>query len=610
MGLSGKALVSTVPPQPEPEQEQEQPQSSKLLTLPTILTLGRVAAVPLLVATFYLDGWQGTVATTTIFIAASVTDWLDGYIARKMNLKSSFGAFLDPVADKLMVAATLVLLCTRPLDVGLFAQAPWLLPIPAIAIIGREITMSAVREWAASQDSKLLEAVAVNNLGKWKTATQMTALAILLATRDSSCHQLMGFSVFSRVSRFSSSREKKNNNLAYNNIFFIFQESQTGKSGFQKLLEPQLPQLPGIAPYRVVLGNVKDKLERSRRRLELLLEDVACDYDPLDYYETADQLLEPLLLCYESLQSYGSGVLADGRLADLIRRVATFGMVLMKLDLRQESGRHADTLDAITTYLDMGTYSEWDEEKKLDFLTRELKGKRPLVPVSIEVPADVKEVLDTFQIAAELGSDSLGAYVISMASSASDVLAVELLQKDARLAATGELGRACPGGTLRVVPLFETVKDLREAGSVIRKLLSIDWYHEHVIKNHNGHQEVMVGYSDSGKDAGRFTAAWELYKAQEDVVAACNDYGIKVTLFHGRGGSIGRGGGPTYLAIQSQPPGSVMGTLRSTEQGEMVEAKFGLPQIAVRQLEIYTTAVLLATLRPPLPPSCGWIHRI
>ncbi|KAI5435651.1 Phosphoenolpyruvate carboxylase 4, variant 2, partial [Lathyrus oleraceus] len=318
------------------------------------------------------------------------------------------------------------------------------------------------------------------------------------------------------------------------------------------------PQLPGIAPYRVVLGNVKDKLERSRRRLELLLEDVACDYDPLDYYETADQLLEPLLLCYESLQSYGSGVLADGRLADLIRRVATFGMVLMKLDLRQESGRHADTLDAITTYLDMGTYSEWDEEKKLDFLTRELKGKRPLVPVSIEVPTDVKEVLDTFQIAAELGSDSLGAYVISMASSASDVLAVELLQKDARLAATGELGRACPGGTLRVVPLFETVKDLREAGSVIRKLLSIEWYHEHVIKNHNGHQEVMVGYSDSGKDAGRFTAAWELYKAQEDVVAACNDYGIKVTLFHGRGGSIGRGGGPTYLAIQSQPPGSVM----------------------------------------------------
>ncbi|OMO90176.1 Pyruvate/Phosphoenolpyruvate kinase [Corchorus capsularis] len=382
----------------------------------------------------------------------------------------------------------------------------------------------------------------------------------------------------------------------------LYAESQIGRSSFHKLLEPSSSLRPGIAPYRIVLGDVKEKLMKTRRRLELLLEDLPCEYDPWDYYETTDQLLEPLLLCYESLQSCGAGILADGRLADLIRRVATFGMVLMKLDLRQESGRHAETLDAITGYLDMGTYSEWDEEKKLEFLTKELKGKRPLVPPTIQVAPDVKEVLDTFRVAAELGSDSLGAYVISMASNASDVLAVELLQKDARLAVSGELGRPCPGGTLRVVPLFETVKDLRGAGSVIRKLLSIDWYREHIIKNHNGHQEVMVGYSDSGKDAGRFTAAWELYKAQEDVVAACNEFGIKVTLFHGRGGSIGRGGGPTYLAIQSQPPGSVMGTLRSTEQGEMVQAKFGLPQTAIRQLEIYTTAVLLATLRPPQPP--------
>ncbi|KAJ6356963.1 hypothetical protein OIU78_004959 [Salix suchowensis] len=349
------------------------------------------------------------------------------------------------------------------------------------------------------------------------------------------------------------------------------------------------------------------KLMKARRRLELLLEDLPCEYESWDYYETTDQLLEPLLLCYESLQSCGAGVLADGRLVDLIRRVTTFGMVLMKLDLRQESGRHSEALDAITKYLDMGSYSEWDEEKKLEFLTRELKSKRPLVPPTIQVAPDVKEVLDTFRVAAELGSDSLGAYVISMASNASDVLAVELLQKDARLAVSGELGRPCPGGTLRVVPLFETVKDLRGAGSVIRKLLSIDWYSEHIVKNHNGHQEVMVGYSDSGKDAGRFTAAWELYKAQEDVAAACKDHKVKVTLFHGRGGSIGRGGGPTYLAIQSQPPGSVMGTLRSTEQGEMVQAKFGLPHSAVRQLEIYTTAVLLATLKPPeLPREEKW----
>uniref|UniRef100_A0A0D9UVX5 phosphoenolpyruvate carboxylase n=1 Tax=Leersia perrieri TaxID=77586 RepID=A0A0D9UVX5_9ORYZ len=364
----------------------------------------------------------------------------------------------------------------------------------------------------------------------------------------------------------------------------MFSESQTGRSSFRKLLEPSISERPGITPYRVVLGDVKEKLMRTRRRLELLLEDLPCDHDTSEYYETSNQLLEPLLLCYQSLQSCGSSVLADGRLADLIRRVATFGMVLMKLDVRQESGRHTEALDAVTSYLDIGVYSEWDEEKKLDFLTRELKGKRPLVPPYIEVTPDVQEVLDTFRVAAELGSDSLGAYVISMASNASDVLAVELLQKDARLTVSGDLGRPCPAGTLRVVPLFETVKDLREAGSAIRKLLSIDWYREHIIKNHNGHQEVMVGYSDSGKDAGRFTAAWELYKAQEDVVAACNEFGIKVTLFHGRGGSIG-------------------------QQGEMVQAKFGLPQTSVRQLEIYTTAVLLATLRPPQPPrDAKWRH--
>ncbi|XP_018513658.2 CDP-diacylglycerol--glycerol-3-phosphate 3-phosphatidyltransferase 1, chloroplastic-like [Brassica rapa] len=160
--------------------------SSRVLTLPTVLTLCRVAAVPLLVATFYVDGWWGATATTSIFVAAAVTDWLDGYLARKMKLGSAFGAFWDPVADKLMVAATLILLCTKPIHVSVLGPVPWLLTVPSIAIIGREITMSAVREWAASQNGKLLEAVAVNNLGKWKTATQMTALTILLASRDSS----------------------------------------------------------------------------------------------------------------------------------------------------------------------------------------------------------------------------------------------------------------------------------------------------------------------------------------------------------------------------------------------------------------------------------------
>ncbi|RRT49107.1 hypothetical protein B296_00035944 [Ensete ventricosum] len=162
----------------------QQSGTPKLLTLPTVLTIGRVAAVPLLVSTFYMDGWWATTATTGIFLLAAITDWLDGYIARKMRLGTAFGAFLDPVADKLMVSATLVLLCTKPLKCAVFGDVPWLLAAPSITIIGREITMSSVREWAASQNGRALEAVAVNSFGKWKTATQMTALTVLLASRD------------------------------------------------------------------------------------------------------------------------------------------------------------------------------------------------------------------------------------------------------------------------------------------------------------------------------------------------------------------------------------------------------------------------------------------
>eukprot|EP00245_Coleochaete_scutata_P002535 TRINITY_DN13429_c0_g1_i2.p1 TRINITY_DN13429_c0_g1~~TRINITY_DN13429_c0_g1_i2.p1 ORF type:complete len:1088 (+),score=218.89 TRINITY_DN13429_c0_g1_i2:195-3458(+) len=376
-------------------------------------------------------------------------------------------------------------------------------------------------------------------------------------------------------------------------------DSNLAKGGVDKLLNPRKND---VAPYRVVLGHVRQRLVNTKTRMEELLEGLPPTDSDEETYETGEQLKQPLMLCYRSLVDTGSSILADGRLTDLLRRVATFGMNLMKLDLRQEADRHKEALDALTTFLGLGSYAKWDEDEKLAFLIAELKGKRPLVPPNIEVSPSVKEVLDTFRVAAELGTNALGAYVISMASEASDVLAVELLQREARLMVAGEMGKPCPGTTLRVVPLFETVDDLREAGHVLRKLLKIDWYREHVIKTHNAHQEVMLGYSDSGKDAGRFTAAWELYKAQEDIVAACKDFGIKVTLFHGRGGSVGRGGGPMYTAIQSQPPGSVTGTLRVTEQGEMVQAKFGLPAVAVRQLEIYTTAVLLATIHPPDPP--------
>ena len=182
---------------------------------------------------------------------------------------------------------------------------------------------------------------------------------------------------------------------------------------------------------------------------------------------------------------------------------------------------------------------------------------------------------------ARMPAGSLGAYVITMTRGASDVLAVELLQKEAASP------RRCG-----VVPLFETARDLQNAGAIVDDLLGLPWYRERI----GGRQQVMLGYSDSAKDVGRLTAGWELYKAQEAIVAACARHGVRVTLFHGRGGSVGRGGGPTHLAIQSQPPGSIDGTLRVTEQGEMLQALFGLPDIAVRTMDVYTTGTLEAWL--------------
>jgi phosphoenolpyruvate carboxylase len=212
-----------------------------------------------------------------------------------------------------------------------------------------------------------------------------------------------------------------------------------------------------------------------------------------------------------------------------------------------------------------------------------------------EADAAIREVLDTFRLIAATPPGSLGAYVITMTSQASDVLAVEYLQRAA--------GVETP---LRVVPLFETSRDLGRAGDVLDTLLAFDWYRAHT----RGRQEVMIGYSDSAKDVGRLAAGWALYQAQETVVATCRRHGVAVTLFHGRGGSVGRGGGPTHLALMSQPPGSVDGTLRVTEQGEMIQALFGLPDIAQRTMEVYTTGTLEAWLIPSPAPAPDWRSRM
>jgi len=342
-------------------------------------------------------------------------------------------------------------------------------------------------------------------------------------------------------------------------------------------------------PYRVVLGQLRDRLIKTRDWAAARAKGEAAD-DTQILFENED-LTAPLELCYRSLVDCGLEHIANGPLLDTIRRAHTFGLPLIRLDIRQEAARHAEAVAEIVDYLRMGDYASWSEPERQKFLLRELQGRRPLVPRGWQPSESVREVLATCEVVARQTPEALGSYVISMASQPSDVLSVILLLREA--------GMTFP---MRVVPLFETLSDLQGAPDAMAALYQVDWYREYC----RGRQEVMIGYSDSSKDAGQMMAAWAQYQAQEKLTEVASQYGVHLTLFHGRGGTVGRGGGPANRAILSQPPGSVNGSFRITEQGEMIRFKFGLPKLAVQSLTLYTTAVVEATLAPPPVPKDSW----
>ena len=349
-------------------------------------------------------------------------------------------------------------------------------------------------------------------------------------------------------------------------------------------------------PYREYLRETRERLKATRHWLTQRLHGL--DADDSQIIKTKDELLQPLLLCYRSLIDSNLAEIANGQLLDFIYRVNCFGIELLKLDIRQESGRHRQAISAITEYLGLGNFESWTEQARQNFLIQELQSKRPLLPKYLNEPEgslirhpDVLEVFATMRTLAEQPAESLGAYIISMAEYPSDVLAVLLLQKEA--------GIQHP---LRVVPLFETLKDLDGAAKTMNTLFNVHWYKQHI----QGKHEVMIGYSDSAKDAGFMSANWAQYRAQEELTAIAKNHGVQLTLFHGRGGSISRGGAPTQQALFSQPPGSISGAIRVTEQGEMIRFKFGLEGIALQNLEIYTAATLEATLLPPPEPKKEW----
>ncbi len=342
-------------------------------------------------------------------------------------------------------------------------------------------------------------------------------------------------------------------------------------------------------PYRAVLKTLRERLRATRNWAQASLS--VTQAAPQNVLQDNRELLDPLLLCFNSLHECGMDVIADGPLLDCLRRAVTFGLFLVRLDVRQDATRHCMAMSEITDYLGLGRYQDWDEQTRVDFLLKELSSRRPLLPAHFRAGDDTTEVLATCREVANAPAASLGSYVISMAGAASDVLAVQLLLKEAGLQRP-----------MRVVPLFETLADLDNAGPAIEQLLSLPGYRSRL----HGPQEVMIGYSDSAKDAGTTAAAWAQYRAQEKLVEICREHQVELLLFHGRGGTVGRGGGPAHAAILSQPPGSVAGRFRTTEQGEMIRFKFGLPDIAEQNLNLYLAAVLEATLQPPPPPAPAW----
>jgi len=317
-------------------------------------------------------------------------------------------------------------------------------------------------------------------------------------------------------------------------------------------------------------------------------------------YQDSRELIADLSLLQQSLRENRAGALADeGALANLVTQAHIFGFHLATLDIRQHSDEHAKAVDEMLAFaqaLPSGKrYSDLPEEEKVRLLTRELCSARPLLPREWGGSEHTQSVLQVFEVVKHalryISSQSVRAYVISMTHGISDVLEVLLLAKEAGLVRwrDGQME-----SDIEVVPLFETIRDLSTCHTLMKQLFANRAYRHHLQARGN-FQEIMLGYSDSSKDGGYLAANWWLHETQARLAQTCQRAGVDFRLFHGRGGTVGRGGGRANQAILSQPPGSMNGRIRFTEQGEVVSFRYGLAPIAHRHLEQIANAVLLAT---------------
>jgi phosphoenolpyruvate carboxylase len=356
-------------------------------------------------------------------------------------------------------------------------------------------------------------------------------------------------------------------------------------------------------PYRRAIVGIYSRLAATARLLghDVQLRPLVEQAAP---YATPAELLADLNVLNRSLVSNGSSLIARGRLRHLRRAVSVFGFHLAGLDLRQNSDSHEQSVAALVEAATGQSYLAMDEPQRRAFLSGELSNARPLFSPYITYPKETLDELNIFWSAAaihkRLGRPAIPNYVISHAESVSDILEVALLLKEAGLArpAAGELD-------LNIIPLFETIGDLRNCRGIVEELFSVPQYMR-FLENRGRVQEIMLGYSDSNKDGGFLTSSWELYKSELALIEVCGVHNIALRLFHGRGGTVGRGGGPAYEAILAQPHGAVHAGIRVTEQGEVIAAKFSSPDRGRQNLEILAAATLEAAIMeredgPPRP---------
>ncbi|MDC7715687.1 phosphoenolpyruvate carboxylase [Vogesella sp. DC21W] len=346
-------------------------------------------------------------------------------------------------------------------------------------------------------------------------------------------------------------------------------------------------------PYRLALATIEGRLSATAAKLGLPLRG---RWTAGDAYPDTDALQADLAALRDSLAANGSALLVYGRLGKLARAVDVFGFYLMPLDLRQHAEKHAGVVGELFAHANLEHYAALDEAARVRVLLRELATPRLLYSPFLSYSADSEKELAIFREAAlvqqQFGQGAIAQCIISNCASVSDILALALLAKESGLL---RLDGGVPSISLNLVPLFETIADLDASAAIMQQLFALPWYQQ-LLKSRGSVQEVMLGYSDSNKDGGYLTSQWELYQAEQRLVRVFDAAGVKMRLFHGRGGSVGRGGGPSYEAIMAQPAGTVVGRIRITEQGEIITAKFADPDNATRNLEALVAATLEATL--------------